>query len=558
MAKSGDISDLSGNLAKMYVSAPNRTQCCFCCFDIGFSKDALICCCTRHWYCSPQCREQFKDRDCLPNVIYPSCSSIRSFHSLILRLYDIKALTMVTEYIRSKEGVSRIDIKKLAESGDWKAALVLGLTYELRFVCESEECELAIRPPFEKSPPFSNSKAIKYYNMAAKQNSLEAFAALGRCLGLLGQIDHRGMKDYFMLSSNRFEASQSFLNQLCFSQLQASLVEIKEKYKPGDKLVARFPAVAGLIIFRLNFLDSKSSILRESFLIEHVSKVCSFLKKCYPKPRILCVGVQIFDDLPPRSVQNIFFVQKADDLCGKDNPVVRIDPGVRMDTKAVFDPGYFQRLHRDQPFYVCEHYLTSAGNTCSLCAQLARERILSVYENSFLFSRDETNIGCFFSALFSQESGLKKQDYFMHYAKYEVITVIRVMALQPMDLHPLQLAKDPYIYWPIIHYYGSVYSALKDILDVKIVDSIYKNIPEFTPLPERRNIVEEEKYVIKCGYCPCVHLDWKFEFKLCSRCKLRRYCSSSCQKLDWKLHKKECFLRPVMMNENVDEENGNI
>ena len=28
--------------------------------------------------------------------------------------------------------------------------------------------------------------------------------------------------------------------------------------------------------------------------------------------------------------------------------------------------------------------------------------------------------------------------------------------------------------------------------------------------------------------------------------------------LTGKLHKKECFLRPVMMNENVDEENGNI
>ena len=113
---------------------------------------------------------------------------------------------------------------------------------------------------------------------------------------------------------------------------------------------------------------------------------------------------------------------------------------------------------------------------------------------------------------------MKKEDYFWSYGKNEVITAIRVIALQPMDLHPLQVAKDPNLYWPIIYYYGSVYSALKDILDVKIVDSIYKNIPEFTPLPERRNRVDEEKYVIKCGYNPCVHLDWKYEFKKCSRC----------------------------------------
>ena len=83
-----------------------------------------------------------------------------------------------------------------------------------------------------------------------------------------------------------------------------------------------------------------------------------------------------------------------------------------------------------------------------------------------------------------------------------------------------------------------------------VVDSIYKNIPKFTPLPVRRNIVEEEKYVIKCGYCSCVHLDWKYEFKQCSRCKLRRYFSPSCQKLEWKDHKKECLLGSRMENED--------
>ena len=90
--------------------------------------------------------------------------------------------------------------------------------------------------------------------------------------------------------------------------------------------------------------------------------------------------------------------------------------------------------------------------------------------------------------------------------KYEIITAIRVLALQPMDLHPWQLAKDPNIYWPIVLYYGSVYSALKEILDGKTVDSIYENIPKSTPLPERINIVDEEQFVIKCGHNSCVHL----------------------------------------------------
>ena len=39
-----------------------------------------------------------------------------------------------------------------------------------------------------------------------------------------------------------------------------------------------------------------------------------------------------------RPVQNPIFIQKSDNLQGQDNTVARIDPGVEMDTSAVFDP----------------------------------------------------------------------------------------------------------------------------------------------------------------------------------------------------------------------------
>ena len=54
-----------------------------------------------------------------------------------------------------------------------------------------------------------------------------------------------------------------------------------------------------------------------------------------------------------------------------------------MDAQSVFDQGYLQRLHHDQPMYYCEHDVKSIGNTCTECAQLARERI------SILHSRTE-------------------------------------------------------------------------------------------------------------------------------------------------------------------------
>ena len=164
MSKSGDISDLPGNLAKICKNYTlntkiSYTKCCYCSYDINFSKATLVCSCNKHWYCSTQCRDHCKDEYCFYGVEIVSCTSIDLFYSRILRLYDMETLNMVKEYISSQEGVSRKNMKKLAEAGDWKAALVIGLTYELRFILDWEECELALLPPFVKSRPYSDRKA---------------------------------------------------------------------------------------------------------------------------------------------------------------------------------------------------------------------------------------------------------------------------------------------------------------------------------------------------------------------------------------------------------------
>ena len=116
MSKSEDISDLPGNLANMSVSTPkveknytlnlkiSYTK-CFCSYDIGFSKDALDCNCSNHWYCSPQCRDQWKDEYCLQRRELVSSTSLDSFYSAILHYYDMETLNMVKEYISSQEGV---------------------------------------------------------------------------------------------------------------------------------------------------------------------------------------------------------------------------------------------------------------------------------------------------------------------------------------------------------------------------------------------------------------------------------------------------------------------
>ena len=50
----------------------------------------------------------------------------------------------------------------------------------------------------------------------------------------------------------------------------------------------------------------------------------------------------------PRPLGNTIFTPKAYGLYEKNISPAKIDLGARMHAKAVFDPGYFQRLHHDQ------------------------------------------------------------------------------------------------------------------------------------------------------------------------------------------------------------------
>ena len=291
MSKSGDISDLPGNLAKMSVSPHNikhkytlnlknnYTKCSTCSFDIALTKNALSCtACSNHWFCSAKCVDLYQGEYCL-HVEFTSCNSLELFYLAILRFYDMETLNMVKEYISSQEGVSREDMKKLAEAGDWKAALIIGLTYEFRFVLDWDECELALLPPFMKSRPFSHRKAIKYYNMAAEENSVEVFASIGRILLILEDMRRAG-KDYLMKSSNRFKSSQNFLYLYCFPDLGITLSYIKEEYKQGEELNVPVYGITGVILFRLNLLDdsrSSDSLLKELLFFPKISEVYSSL-----------------------------------------------------------------------------------------------------------------------------------------------------------------------------------------------------------------------------------------------------------------------------------------
>ena len=441
------------------------TRCVACTYSISNTKHALVCKCGIHWYCSQQCVKLVTV--CNASTLRGNnltSDSLHSFYTWIKSFYNLETLNMVREYISSPAGVSRSEMKKMAERGDWKAALIIGLTYELRFVCDWDICQLALRPPFEKSRPFSDRKAIKYYKIAAEKGSVEAFAAIGRALYL--NLNHkREAKDNLMLSSDSFETSLMFLNRICFTELD-TFKSIGDTY--------HLIGIAGLILFKLKSLDSsKSRITKEAMeAMEFPLLAKSYLqvKSCSKELRLELISSETFHETPGYlavgRIENSIFIQQPVKLGN--------NLGSRMDALATSDDKYFDRLSLNLPNYSCEHDIISCGNLCKECEHITKQRLLSVYRKEYIMSRDETLAQLFYSVIFTLESGLKWQDNFRNYSKHEVIFTIRLLALEPMDLHPLQLAKDPNIYWPIVHYYGSVYSALLEILGKQTVDLIYK------------------------------------------------------------------------------------
>ena len=258
------------------------TSCVACIYSISNTKHALVCKCGTHWYCSQQCKDIIRDRKCnkysqMANDL--TSDSLHSFYAWIKKLYNLETLDMVKEYISSQANVSRSEMKKMAEKGDWKAALIIGFTYEFRFVCDWDICQLALRPPFEKSRPFSDRKAIKYYKIAAETGSVEAFAAIGRAL-YMNINHHREAKDNLMLSSVSFRASKYCLNRMCFLDLDTLNTS-------GDTYL--FNGTSGLILFKLKSLDpSKSRIAREALEFPLLAKSLLHLKSCSNSLQCYC------------------------------------------------------------------------------------------------------------------------------------------------------------------------------------------------------------------------------------------------------------------------------
>ena len=68
--------------------------------------------------------------------------------------------------------MTRVEVKQKAEDGDAKSAVIIGPTYQFRFVADRSESVMTICPSFSRSTAFTRSKAFKYMQLQQSRTTL--------------------------------------------------------------------------------------------------------------------------------------------------------------------------------------------------------------------------------------------------------------------------------------------------------------------------------------------------------------------------------------------------
>lgn len=202
----------------------------------------------------------------------------------------------------------------------------------------------------------------------------------------------------------------------------------------------------------------------------------------------------------------------------------------------------------------CAH--TSVANRlageCQDCKVLAKSRIVATREGKYCISCSESVPGYGYNARFANANGDIVSETFKNYSQPEIACVLQCLMSNPEDLHPLSIAEDGNLYWPIIWYYGSIYNAISECCNTATVNKVYgscigksqSQLPPSNPLSDEMlsafPTFADNQLRMTCGNNNCPQFDHRQTFKKCSACRVRCYCSRDCQVKDYKTHKKEC------------------
>jgi hypothetical protein len=209
----------------------------------------------------------------------------------------------------------------------------------------------------------------------------------------------------------------------------------------------------------------------------------------------------------------------------------------------------YHEVLQDAGFAVlCVHSEAKSGEsevTCQQCIDAARDRLEAVSHGRVVLSLKETLAGRGRTAIWRNSTGELHSETFKTYCRADVESVLgALVACKPNLAHPLFIAQDPNLFWPLISYHGTIRAALEYVaphVDWKA------RLGAIAMAPEQQPIVEEAEpgtMLFRCGNELCMAMEREGKedgvLQTCQGCDSRPYCSKACIKADWAFHKHEC------------------
>eukprot|EP00026_Physarum_polycephalum_P003597 Phypoly_transcript_03610.p1 GENE.Phypoly_transcript_03610~~Phypoly_transcript_03610.p1 ORF type:complete len:538 (+),score=64.14 Phypoly_transcript_03610:492-2105(+) len=446
------------------------------------------------------------------------------------------------------------EIEEAAKKGDANAQYLMGCFYSLRmgisYEHDSEKINVGTRI-HSQSEQTTNELAVEWFRKSAAQGNLSAMYSLANKYfdGKGVRKDHReGMNicaQILAIDPNHEGVAQKleYESMLC-KDTEASFQSIVENM---DRLRGRSLRITSPNLVGLLFTLCRDYLRANSYAPMLGKEICLQLDKItkdnhidvafgYGRAGTAKQATQLTLEGAPKeplfSVRYKIASENAPDFPDMNN--------ASWNCRSI--PAFN---------FLCVHSAENVPHSnCERCEKEAQGRLLAVCHGMFALAQDETRPTYGYDAIFVDGmTGEKKIEGFKSYSRPEMECVLRILGATNVNfLHPLFLAQDPNLFWPIYANCGSIFSALTKIFAT--VNWGEKMGTQFTPnlgfsaaekwVPE----IMKGKESIRCGNPPCTELENSAiaKFPFCSKCKRKKYHCQECQRAHWPEHKKECVL----------------
>ena len=555
-------------------------KCSECKRKIKNVKKSFLCKCKKNLYCSIDCKKGSHHKCDGPDILISEFfETIKMERASVV--YEDKVTRRHKEAMKNYQKKSKEEIEQLIESKDPLMAFVIATAYSSRLTAKNENDKKSLfympSEDLHKSKAETDEIALKWFEVAAKGGLVEAMISLGHKIVWPNTLNADARLGLFWFARAIDTGAYLAPESLELFETKSVLIGEMSVWEPTEKLnykevvdgFAPSGPNLGTMLLATRFKEiqewkGKTFNGGNFYPFKMFMTVVKGVKSCPKDVRFVAGRAGCSKNIrkcvvEERSIHNAVFRQGERGT--KENGVLHDTEQVNklLEThnmalmKLDRDTWYVKErtLWLTMCFHMGEECPTPAG-CCVQCQQDAVQRTNAVAAGLFSISISETLPDYGYGAQYLTADGQMVLETFKRYSQPEICCVLQCLMSNPADLHPQWVAEDPNLYWPIIWYYGSVYSALMTCCGPKLVKKIYGKTSQYRSnkiltgspsFPHTDNAFPSYavgEMRMACGNESCPKLDHNEKFLKCAGCKVRYYCNEECQKADWKQHKKEC------------------